>query len=154
MVRRRLRRFTGRRDARPQRRTREYQLSDRAPAELAPEDRQKRRVDSCGFQHRHAHLGDGGGTDRPGHGSARHDRRVAARDRPSGRRGASARVRLRTRIPDSAMSVHEPTLLRTPPAFRRDLAVHSWIVVKALSDAGDAIWTIALAWTAVQITSP
>lgn len=52
------------------------------------------------------------------------------------------------------MSVHEPTLLRTPPAFRRDLAVHSWIVVKALSDAGDAIWTIALAWTAVQITSP
>ena len=52
------------------------------------------------------------------------------------------------------MSVYEPTLLRTPPAFRRDLAVHSWIVVKALSDAGDAIWTIALAWTAVQITSP
>lgn len=52
------------------------------------------------------------------------------------------------------MSVHEPTLLRTPPAFGRDVAVHAWIVVKALSDAGDAIWTIALAWTAVQITSP
>lgn len=52
------------------------------------------------------------------------------------------------------MSTTEPTLLREPPRFSRDLAVHAWIVVKALSDAGDAIWTIALAWTAVQITSP
>jgi MFS family permease len=32
--------------------------------------------------------------------------------------------------------------------------VHAWIGVKALSDAGDALWTIALAWTAVQIASP
>ncbi|WP_307363506.1 MFS transporter [Microbacterium murale] len=48
----------------------------------------------------------------------------------------------------------EPTLLREPPRFSRDISVHAWIVVKALSDAGDAIWTIALAWTAVQITSP
>ncbi|GAB3631400.1 MFS transporter [Microbacterium shaanxiense] len=52
------------------------------------------------------------------------------------------------------MSAAEPTLLREPPRFSRDVAVHSWIAVKALSDAGDAIWTIALAWTAVQITSP
>lgn len=52
------------------------------------------------------------------------------------------------------MSVREPTLLRTPPAFRHDYAVHAWITVKAPSDAGDAIWTIALAWTAVQIASP
>jgi len=52
------------------------------------------------------------------------------------------------------MSVTEPRLLRTPPVFRRDAAVHAWIAVKALSDAGDAIWTIALAWTAVQIASP
>lgn len=41
-----------------------------------------------------------------------------------------------------------------PPAFRRDRLVHAWIVVKALSDAGDALWTIALAWTAVQVASP
>lgn len=52
------------------------------------------------------------------------------------------------------MSAAEPALLREPPRFSRDIAVHSWITVKALSDAGDAIWTIALAWTAVQITSP
>jgi MFS family permease len=32
--------------------------------------------------------------------------------------------------------------------------VHAWILVKALSDAGDAVWTIALAWTAVQVSSP
>jgi MFS family permease len=52
------------------------------------------------------------------------------------------------------MTATEPTLLREPPRFSRDVRVHSWIVVKALSDAGDAIWSIALAWTAVQITSP
>lgn len=52
------------------------------------------------------------------------------------------------------MSVAEPTRLREPPRFSRDLSVHAWITVKAASDAGDAIWTIALAWTAVQITSP
>ncbi len=52
------------------------------------------------------------------------------------------------------MSIAEPTLLREPPRFARDVAVHAWIAVKALSDAGDAIWTIALAWTAVQVTSP
>ncbi|MGW8567967.1 MFS transporter [Isoptericola sp. NPDC055881] len=48
----------------------------------------------------------------------------------------------------------QPVLLREPPAFSRDRAVHAWIGVKALSDAGDAIWTIALAWTAVQVASP
>lgn len=52
------------------------------------------------------------------------------------------------------MTATEPTLLREPPRFSRDFAVHAWIAIKALSDAGDAIWTIALAWTAVQITSP
>lgn len=52
------------------------------------------------------------------------------------------------------MSVTEPTQLSEPPAFRRDVRVHAWIAVKALSDAGDAVWTIALAWTAVQIASP
>ena len=52
------------------------------------------------------------------------------------------------------MTTVEPTLLRTPPPFRRDLMVQTWLVMKALSDAGDAIWTIAVAWTAVQIASP
>ena len=52
------------------------------------------------------------------------------------------------------MTATEPLQLREPPVFRRDIAVHAWIGVKALSDAGDALWTIALAWTAVQIASP
>lgn len=52
------------------------------------------------------------------------------------------------------MTTDQPTLLIEPPAFRRDHRVHAWILVKALSDAGDAIWSIALAWTAVQIASP
>jgi len=51
-------------------------------------------------------------------------------------------------------SAAQPVQLREPPAFSRDRAVHAWIGVKALSDAGDAIWSIALAWTAVQITTP
>lgn len=48
----------------------------------------------------------------------------------------------------------EPVQLSEPPLFRRDHRVHAWIAVKALSDAGDALWTIALAWTAVQTASP
>ena len=52
------------------------------------------------------------------------------------------------------MAAAEPVALRTPPRFSRDRAVHAWIGIKALSDAGDAVWSIALAWTAVQITTP
>lgn len=48
----------------------------------------------------------------------------------------------------------EPMQLSEPPAFRRDHRVHAWIGIKGLSDAGDALWTIALAWTAVQTASP
>lgn len=40
------------------------------------------------------------------------------------------------------------------PTFRRDRLSHAWLAVKALSDAGDAIWTIALAWTAVHVAGP
>jgi MFS family permease len=40
------------------------------------------------------------------------------------------------------------------PAFSRDRTVHSWLALKGVSDAGDAAWTIALAWTAVQVASP
>lgn len=49
---------------------------------------------------------------------------------------------------------HEPVPVEEPPPFRRDRRVHAWIAVKAASDAGDALWTIALAWTAVQIATP
>lgn len=52
------------------------------------------------------------------------------------------------------MATAGTVLLRTPPPFRRDVMVQAWLVVKALSDAGDAVWTIAVAWTAVQISSP
>ncbi|WP_406249971.1 MFS transporter [Microbacterium sp. M] len=51
-------------------------------------------------------------------------------------------------------STIEPRMLRQPPAFSRDRMVQTWLLVKALSDAGDAIFTIAFAWTAVQIASP
>jgi MFS family permease len=51
-------------------------------------------------------------------------------------------------------AIAEPTELVAPPPFRRDHRVHAWIGIKALSDAGDALWMIALAWTAVQIASP
>lgn len=52
------------------------------------------------------------------------------------------------------MPTAEAVMLRTPPPLRRDVMVHAWLAVKALSDAGDAVWTIAVAWTAVQIASP
>ena len=41
-----------------------------------------------------------------------------------------------------------------PPAFSRDRRVHGWLALKGVSDAGDAAWTIAVAWTAVQVASP
>lgn len=40
------------------------------------------------------------------------------------------------------------------PRFRRDRLVHAQIAVDALSTAGDAAWTVAVAWTAVQLASP
>ncbi|MEV4735348.1 MULTISPECIES: MFS transporter [unclassified Microbacterium] len=52
------------------------------------------------------------------------------------------------------MTAVAPEQLTVPPPFRGDHRVHAWIIVKALSDAGDAVWTIALAWTAVQIATP
>ncbi|WP_233277311.1 MFS transporter [Microbacterium sp. CGR1] len=52
------------------------------------------------------------------------------------------------------MTAADPVQLVEPPAYRRDHRVHAWILVKALSDAGDALWTIALAWTAVQTAAP
>jgi len=52
------------------------------------------------------------------------------------------------------VSTADSLMVRTPPPLRRDVMVHCWLAVKALSDAGDAVWTIAVAWTAVQIASP
>ncbi len=52
------------------------------------------------------------------------------------------------------MTASEAVQLSEPPAFRRDRRVQAWVGIKALSDAGDALWTIALAWTVVQIASP
>jgi MFS family permease len=40
------------------------------------------------------------------------------------------------------------------PVFSRDRTVQAWLALKGVSDAGDAAWTIALAWTAVQVASP
>jgi MFS family permease len=36
----------------------------------------------------------------------------------------------------------------------RDRLVHGWLLTKGLSDAGDSLWTVALAWTAVHLASP
>lgn len=40
------------------------------------------------------------------------------------------------------------------PSFARDRVAHLWILMVSVSAAGDVIWTIALAWSAVQIASP
>ena len=38
--------------------------------------------------------------------------------------------------------------------FGRDRVAVGWLAIKAVSDAGDALWTVALAWTAVHLASP
>ncbi|WP_448630096.1 hypothetical protein [Cellulomonas soli] len=40
------------------------------------------------------------------------------------------------------------------PPFSRDVLARTWQAVKAFSDAGDAAWTVALAWVALQVASP
>ncbi len=52
------------------------------------------------------------------------------------------------------MSSPELEQLRDAPPFRRDRLAHAWILMRGISDAGDAIWSVALAWTAVQVTTP
>lgn len=46
------------------------------------------------------------------------------------------------------------TTTHAVPSFSQDRRVHTWLAVKGVSDAGDAAWTIALAWTAVHLASP
>ena len=52
------------------------------------------------------------------------------------------------------MTSSQTRMLRRPPAFRHDRMVQTWLTIKAISDAGDAVFLIAFAWTAVQIASP
>ncbi len=41
-----------------------------------------------------------------------------------------------------------------PPALRHDSMARTWLGLRGLSQAGDAVWTIGLAWTAVHLASP
>ena len=63
---------------------------------------------------------------------------------------------LATTADPAARSPHaEPTLLGAePPGLTRDRMVHTWVAAMALSWFGDAVWTVALAWTAVHTLSP
>ena len=40
------------------------------------------------------------------------------------------------------------------PPLSRDHKVHAWIAARGLSDLGDSVWLIALAWTAVHVAGP
>ena len=40
------------------------------------------------------------------------------------------------------------------PPLRRDHKVHAWVAARGLSDLGDTVWLIALAWTAVHVAGP
>ena len=40
------------------------------------------------------------------------------------------------------------------PPLSRDHKVHAWIASRGLSDLGDTVWLIALAWTAVHVAGP
>lgn len=48
-----------------------------------------------------------------------------------------------------------PTLIGAPPPrLRRDRMVRAWVAAMFLSWFGDALWTVALAWTAAHTLSP
>ncbi|GAA3827689.1 MFS transporter [Nocardioides panacisoli] len=48
-----------------------------------------------------------------------------------------------------------PELLGTPPPpVRRDPMVLTWVAAVAISTFGDAVWTVALAWTAAHLLPP
>lgn len=52
-------------------------------------------------------------------------------------------------IPSALVPLGSP-----PPPVRRDPMVLSWLVGTTISAFGDAVWTVALAWTAVRTLSP
>ena len=39
------------------------------------------------------------------------------------------------------------------PTLRHDTIARGWLALRALSDCGDQVWTIALAWTAVHVAT-
>ncbi|CAN5461114.1 MFS transporter [soil metagenome] len=41
-----------------------------------------------------------------------------------------------------------------PPPLRRDHRVHTWVAARGISETGDTVWLIALAWTAVHVAGP
>src|SRR5690606_37277615 len=54
-----------------------------------------------------------------------------------------------------AVGASEPTEVeRVSPPFGRDRLAHLWIATRTMSAVTDAIWSIGLAWTAVQVGSP
>jgi MFS family permease len=46
------------------------------------------------------------------------------------------------------------TVLSEAPPFARDRLFQAWSVVSAISQAGDAAWFVAFAWTAATVTNP
>ncbi|GAA2742415.1 MFS transporter [Terrabacter aerolatus] len=55
----------------------------------------------------------------------------------------------------SAGPLAHPTLVgESPPRLGRDRMVQAWVATMAVSWFGDAVWTVALAWTAVHTLSP
>ena len=47
----------------------------------------------------------------------------------------------------------DETRVEVPP-LRRDHRVHAWVAARGLSEIGDTVWLIALAWTAVHVAGP
>jgi MFS family permease len=40
------------------------------------------------------------------------------------------------------------------PPLRRDARIHAWVLARGVSELGDSVWMIALAWTAVHVAGP
>jgi MFS family permease len=47
-----------------------------------------------------------------------------------------------------------PAPATSVPPLRGDRRVQAWVAAKGLSDLGDTVWLIALAWTAVHVAAP
>jgi len=58
------------------------------------------------------------------------------------------------RVAVSPSATQPPLIGEAPPPVTRDRMVQAWVGAMALSWFGDAVWTVALAWTAVHTLSP
>lgn len=57
--------------------------------------------------------------------------------------------------PAAPTEITEPVLIaQEPPPVTRDRMVHAWVAAMSLSWFGDALWAVALAWTAANTVSP